>query len=243
MLRKTRCLTGALVAALFAGNGYAQTGSSSQQQSGQSGMSADQQRSEQGTGTSARQGADQPSTGGGQDGVQGQSSSTGKGKQLSAAQKAEATRTLAKLHASNQAEIDAGTYMKEHATNDKVKDFASKMVDDHGKLDKDATDFAQKHDIELTAAAPSSEMTKEMDSLKKMQGAQADRTYMRMMVRDHARDLKDTRAAEQQAKRSGNKDLAKLLDSSAKKIEDHGKDAQKIDRDLTQRQARKSSGQ
>lgn len=240
MLRKTRCLTGALVAALFAGNGYAQTGSSSQQQSGQSGMGADQQRSEQGTGTSARQSANQPSTGGE---AQGQSSSTGKGKHLSAAQKAEATRTLAKLHASNQAEIDAGTYMKEHATNDKVKDFASKMVDDHGKLDKDATDFAQKHEIELTAAAPSSEMTKEMDSLKKMQGAQADRTYMRMMVRDHARDLKDTRAAEQQAKRSGNKDLAKLLDSSAKKIEDHGKDAQKIDRDLSQRQARKSSGQ
>lgn len=152
--------------------------------------------------------------------------------------------TLAKLHAGNQAEIQAGTWMHEHATNDKVKDFAKKMVDDHGKMDKDLTSFAEKHQMELTSApGAESKDTASLESLKTMQGAQADRAYMKMMVEDHTKDVKETKSAAQQAKSMKNNDLAKLLDKSAKKMEDHLKDAQKIQRDLTQRQARTPSAQ
>ncbi len=152
------------------------------------------------------------------------------------------THTLAKLHAGNQAEIEAGNWMKGHATNDKVKDFAKKMVDDHGKMDKDLMSYAEKHRIDLTGAK-AEEASSQQEQLKGMQGAQADRAYMRMMVEDHTKDVKETKAAAQHAKQSKDKEFSKLLDKSAKTMEGHLKDAQKIQRDLSQRQARTPSSQ
>ena len=157
-------------------------------------------------------------------------------------------RTLAKLHAGNQEEIEAGTWMKEHATNDKVKDFANKMVDDHGSMDKDLMSFAEKHAIDLTSAPKPADASKEagsasLEHLKGMQGAQADRAYMKMMVDDHTKDVRETKTAAQHAKHAKNDEFAKLLDKSAKKMDSHLKDAQKIQRDLSQRQARTPSAQ
>ncbi len=160
----------------------------------------------------------------------------------------DAARTAAKLHAGNQEEIEAGTWMQEHATNSKVKDFAKKMVDDHGSMDKDLMSYAQKHDIDLASAPTSAEPSKAKESaslerIKSMEGAQADRAYMKMMVDDHTKDVKETKTAAQHAKHAKNDEFAKLLDKSAKKMEGHLKDAQKIQRDLSQRQARTPSAQ
>jgi predicted outer membrane protein len=77
-----------------------------------------------------------------------------------------------------------------------------------------------------------------LERLKGMEGAQADRAYMKMMVDDHTKDVKEARAAAQRAKKADNTELAELLDDSAKTMEGHLKDAQKIQRDLSQRQAR-----
>ncbi len=166
------------------------------------------------------------------------------GRQLTSAD----ARTLAKLHDVNETEIEAGTWMKDHATNDKVKDFAGKMVDDHQSLDKDLMSFAQKHGTDLTSAPKPADASKareqhELDQLKGMSGAQADRTYMRMMVSGHQQALRETRTAEQKAKSSKDKDLASLLDKSAKKIESHLKDARDVQKDLVQRQARTPASQ
>jgi putative membrane protein len=162
---------------------------------------------------------------------------------------AETAHTLAKLHAGNQAEIEAGNWMKDRAQSSKVKDFAQKMVDDHGSMDKDVQSFAQKRGIDLTAGASSTASAEkgkaehQLDEIKAMTGAQADRAYMDMMVRDHQKDVSATRQAEQTAKSNKDDEFAKLLDNSAKKMESHLKDAQKIDRELTQRQARTPSSQ
>ncbi|MFL5271388.1 MAG: DUF4142 domain-containing protein [Anaeromyxobacteraceae bacterium] len=155
----------------------------------------------------------------------------------------ETARTLAKLHAGNQMEVQAGTWMKEHATNDKVKKFASQMVDDHGKMDDDVKSFAKDQQIDLTSAPKPADMKKGehramLDRLKGMRGAQADREYMRMMVSDHQKDVKEVRAAKAKAQQSGDDKLAKLLDDSSQKMADHLKDAQDIQKSLQQRQAR-----
>jgi putative membrane protein len=151
------------------------------------------------------------------------------------------SETLQKLHAGNQAEIQAGQWMQEHAQSSKVKDFAKKMVKDHTDMDKDVQKFAQKQGISLTGAAAGGDAAKDEQHthmMKDMPAAQADRHYMTMMVEDHQRDVSEVRSAAQQAKSSNDKDLAKLLDKTAKKMEDHLKDAQKIQREMGSRQAR-----
>jgi putative membrane protein len=154
-----------------------------------------------------------------------------------------AEATLSKLHAANQAEIESGKWMREHAQNGKVKDFAKKMVDEHTKMDKDVMDHAKKQGVSMTSgtssAAHGASGAGHLEELKSMSGAQADRAYVKMMVDDHQKNLTEVREAHRSAKADpSSKELASLLDKTAKKIEGHLKDAQKLQRDLTQRQAR-----
>jgi putative membrane protein len=267
MLRQTKWLV-ALAAALGAAPGFAQAGSSGPQTSGEKGAvqgstnpTAEPGRGGSGakansaqTGSPETMGSGSTETGSNtqeqrtQQGTSDTTTDETKAKAMGQQASSHVARTLAKLHAGNESEIEAGTWMKEHATNDRVKDFAKKMVDDHGSMDKDLMSFAQKQGIELTSAPTAGEAAKakdkaSLDEIKNMQGAQADRTYMRMMVQDHTKDVKEARSAEQQAKRSKDTEFAKLLDKSAKKMESHLKDAQKIQRDLSQRQARTPSSQ
>ncbi len=159
----------------------------------------------------------------------------------------EAAQALSKLHAGNQAEVQAGQWMQEHAQNSKVKDFAQKMVKDHTKMDRDVTAFARKHDVDLTASSAGTGETataqQQMQELQGLSGPQADRSYMDMMVQDHQKDVSETRQAEQTARSGHDDELAKLLDKSAKKMESHLKDAQKIQHDLGSRQARNPASQ
>jgi predicted outer membrane protein len=48
------------------------------------------------------------------------------------------------LHQVNQDEIKLGRNAQSKAQNDKVKDFAKDMIDDHTALDKKITEFVQK---------------------------------------------------------------------------------------------------
>jgi putative membrane protein len=82
------------------------------------------------------------------------------------------------------------------------------------------------------------EQQKALDELTGMQGSQADRHYMQMMVEDHTKDVSEVKVAAQQARQGSDKDYSKLLDKTEKKMESHLEDAQKISRDLGQRQAR-----
>jgi putative membrane protein len=155
--------------------------------------------------------------------------------------------TIAKLHAGHDAEVQAGSWMQQHATNSKVKDFAKKMVNDHSAMDKDLQKYAQKHNLALTGVASvDSEKAKHreaLEDLKGMQGAQADHHYMQMMVQDHTKDVSEVKAAAQHAKQGSDKDYSKLLSKTEKKMEDHLKDAQKISHDLASRQARTPASQ
>ncbi|HEX9290708.1 MAG TPA: DUF4142 domain-containing protein [Anaeromyxobacteraceae bacterium] len=268
MLREVKWIAGALAATLYALPVAAQSGSSTQQDSGAatgSGATSSQGAASSDTAATPAQSTDSAEKANQPAGRTSDTAQQAQGTASSAADTAgkkagamgqqatsDTARTLAKLHTGNEMEVEAGTWMREHAMNDKVKDFAKKMVVDHSAMDKDAMDWAQKHNIDLTSAPKPADVEKgehhaKLDELKNMSGAQADRAYMKMMVEDHTKDVREVRDAEQHAKRGANKsdkDFASFLDKSAKKMESHLKDAQKIQRDLaTQRQARTPSGQ
>jgi len=209
------------------------------------GSATPQQGDQKATGTeSPGSGSSSGSTMSGSPGAMGASDSKATGQ----AGSADMAATLAKLHAGNEAEVQAGSYMQQQATNGKVKDFAKKMVDEHGALDKDAQQFAQKHNLDLTSApeyqAKSSESRSTLEQLKSMQGIERDRRYMQMMVSDHQNDVSEVKQAARMAKQGRqDKEYATLLDKSQKKMEGHLEDAQKISRDLGSRQARNPASQ
>ena len=195
-------------------------------------------------GAASGQGASDAGTGAGADGGDPESqgrASTAKGTVTSS----DAATTLAKLHEGNAAEIVAGKWMQQHATNSKVKSFAKKMVTDHSAMDKELQAYAQKHRVRLTgdASVEAEKIHHEegLDVLKKMHGPQADLTYMQMMVQDHTKDVSVVKAAAGQAKQGSDEDYSTLLDKADKKMESHLEDAQKVSYELAPRQARNPS--
>lgn len=238
---QTRWLMGALAAALWIGPAAAQSASD---------QASDTAHSAKDTASDTAHGAKDTASdtaSSAKSSAEHAASTTGKKARAMGQQASSDTaRTLAKLHEANQAEVKAGEWMKEHATNDKVKDFAGKMVDDHSKMDQDVMSFAKDQGIDLTSAPKVSEADKrtherDLSRLKEMSGAQADRHYMTMMVQDHQKDVKEVRSAEAKAKKDKNDKLASLLGDSAKTMEGHLKDARDVQKSLQQRQARTGS--
>jgi putative membrane protein len=165
--------------------------------------------------------------------------------QLETATSSDAAIRLPKLHVGNAAEIEAGTWMQQHATSSKVKGFAKKMVKDHSAMDKNLRAYAQKHGVKLTGTTSVEDEkvhhAEALDVLKKMHGPQADRTYMQMMVQDHTRDVNEVKRGAELAKQGLDEDYSTLLDKAAKTMESHLEDAQKISREMVPRQARSPS--
>jgi hypothetical protein len=64
---------------------------------------------------------------------------------------------------------------------------------------------------------------------------------MQMMVLDHTRDVNELKAGAELAKQGSDEDYSKLLDKTAKTMEGHLEDAQKISHEMVPRQARKPS--
>jgi putative membrane protein len=149
---------------------------------------------------------------------------------------AETKRLLHKLHAANEKEIHHGQAMQEAAKNDQVKDFAKKMVDDHQAMNDDLVKFAKKHDVDLAAAG---KPAKDADMAKAHKMVASDAAYMKMMVQEHQKTVKEVHQAHLKAQKAGDEELTALLEKAHEKVQAHLDEARKIQQNLTQRQARK----
>jgi len=74
------------------------------------------------------------------------------------------------------------------SSNSKVKSFASMMIEDHTKLNKEIDDLATKSKIVLKTD-PSTEEQKHMQQMKALKGAAFDQQYIAMMKTDHAKTI------------------------------------------------------
>jgi len=105
------------------------------------------------------------------------------------------------------AEIQLGQLAQQKASNDQVKQFASRMVTDHNKANDQLKKVAQDKGI----TPPSSldkDAQKEYDKLSKMSGADFDREYMSHMVKDHKKDVSEFRSEARSASDPQVKDFA-----------------------------------
>jgi|SRR5580704_14988945 putative membrane protein len=88
------------------------------------------------------------------------------------------------------AEVQLGQIAKERASDPAVKNFADRMIGDHGQANQQLTQLATQKGATLPAEISSSER-RETDRLTKLSGPEFDRAYMKCMVRMHKADMKE----------------------------------------------------
>src|SRR5678816_2778689 len=114
---------------------------------------------------------------------------------------------LSMLHQVNQDEIRLARTAQSKAQNDKVKDYAKDMIDDHTALDKKIGEFVQKDGKGKVTLSSSQIPPQKRQELKTMvddaerkltsasPGAAFDQSYMSAMVESHEAVLSDLEAA------------------------------------------------
>ena len=86
------------------------------------------------------------------------------------------------------AEVQLGEIAQKNAASDADKQFASRMVEDHGKANTELKSIASTKGVQLPTSLDRKH-TREMERLQKLNGAEFDREYMKHMVDDHKKDL------------------------------------------------------
>ena len=116
-----------------------------------------------------------------------------------------------------QMEVELGQLAQQKATNDAVRQFGRRMVDDHGKANGELAQLAGSKQVQLSDK-PSRTTQREKDRLSKLSGAAFDREYVKMMVSDHEKDVAAFKRESQQAK---DQDVKAWAGKTLPTLEDH----------------------
>lgn len=106
-------------------------------------------------------------------------------------------------------EVELGKLGVDKASSDEVKQFAQRMVDDHSKANDELMQLASQKSMLMPQDQKAMMKTQAAkDRLSKLSGADFDRAYMDMMVKDHVKDVKDFEEASTKSKNIEVKDWA-----------------------------------
>jgi putative membrane protein len=89
-------------------------------------------------------------------------------------------------------EVELGRIAETHATNPRVKQFGQRMTRDHSKANTELKELAARESVTLPDTMKD-EHRVEVTRLSRLQGAEFDRAYMQMMVKDHEHDVEKFR--------------------------------------------------
>jgi putative membrane protein len=120
------------------------------------------------------------------------------------------------------AEVEMGKLAQQKAASDQVKQFGSRMVDDHSKANDELKQVASAKGITLPTELDAKHKSK-MDKLQKLSGAQFDRAYMDDMVADHKEDVSEFQKQSSSGKDS---DLKGFASKTLPTLQEHLKMAQ-----------------
>jgi putative membrane protein len=125
-------------------------------------------------------------------------------------------------------EVELGKIAEQKAHSPDVKSFGARMVHDHSRANEQLATIAKKRG----AAVPQqldTEHTQMRERLTKMQGEAFDRSYIRMMVVDHDKDIK---AFRQEAQLGHDRELKRFARETLAMVEQHDKLAHDIERSM-----------
>lgn len=118
------------------------------------------------------------------------SSSTGRGGHAGTGSLSSSERNfLMKAAEGGRMEVELGQRAASQASNDQVKTFGQRMVDDHTKANQRLEQIAASKGITIDKSKSSS--SGKAGQMMNMSGEQFDRAYMRHMVSDHQKDVSE----------------------------------------------------
>lgn len=115
------------------------------------------------------------------------------------------------------AEVELGQLALQKSSNEEVKQFAQRMVDDHTKLGDQMKQVAQQLGMK-PPDKPSSKDKSTMARLQALNGEAFDKAYIKDMVKDHQHDAKDF---EQEAQNTSNPALREAVSQGSQIINQH----------------------
>ena len=125
---------------------------------------------------------------------------------------------ISKAMEGGMAEVQLGQLAQQKSESSDVKQFAAKMVNDHGQMgDKWLKPVAQQMGLS-EPKGPSKKDKKEMEKLQGLSGQDFDREYITMMVKDHQKDLKEFQSEAQSAQ---NPTVKQIADKGSQVIQQH----------------------
>jgi putative membrane protein len=124
----------------------------------------------------------------------------------------------------NVAEVQMGQLALQKSSDDQVKQFAQRMVDDHGKMLDQLKPAAQAMGVKVPDG-PSKGAMKNMDKMKGLSGDAFDQAYIKDMVKDHKKDSSEFK---QEAQNTQNPQLKQLVTEASQTIDSHLQQIQQI---------------
>jgi putative membrane protein len=135
---------------------------------------------------------------------------------------------MAKAAQGGMAEVALGQISATKAASNDVKDFASRMVNDHGKANDELKQLAASKGVTLPADLDA-ESKKTSDDLSKRTGKAFDKAYMSAMVKDHEKDVAEFQKESSSAQ---DPDLKNWVTKTLPTLQDHLKMAKQINAKL-----------
>src|SRR5262245_53716348 len=126
------------------------------------------------------------------------------------------------------AEVKYSELAEKHSSNEKVHDFAKRMIDDHTAANKKLAEHAKD---QKTAVVAGFERDKRdiYTNLMKLKGDDFDRAYMKQMVEDHEGAVK---LFEHETRIAADANLKKFAEETLPTLRDHLKQAKEINEGL-----------
>ncbi|HZT37688.1 MAG TPA: DUF4142 domain-containing protein [Bryobacteraceae bacterium] len=134
------------------------------------------------------------------------------------------SKFVAEAAQGGMAEVELGRLAAQKAQSDDVKKFGQRMVDDHTKANDQLKQIAAQKDVTLPSDVGSRNRAA-IDRLSKLSGADFDRAYMRLMVRDHRKDVSEF---QKEANNGKDADVKNFASSTLPTLQDHLKEAERI---------------
>jgi putative membrane protein len=119
--------------------------------------------------------------------------------------------------AGSLAEVELGKLAQERAANAHVKEFGARMAKDHAKANDELKPIADAKNVALPSA-PDKKTQREYDKLAKKSGADFDKAYMKHMLDDHKKDVKEF---QKEAQKGKDADLKNFASSTLPTLEEH----------------------
>ena len=130
-------------------------------------------------------------------------------------------------------EVELGKVAAEKGASDEVRQFGQRMVDDHSKANAELMQLASGKGMTLPAA-PDAKHQAEMQKLSALSGEKFDKEYVKMMLKDHK---KDVAAFEKEANGGMDAELKAFASSTLPTLREHLQMIQRINDKMMMRKS------